>query len=65
MSASEFEWVADNPELVKAPRADHRPNPAERVEAHCYKSGVIELRSAKDGEYLNSTHGIPCLEDHR
>jgi hypothetical protein len=51
MTASELEWVADNPELVEAPRADGRENPAERVTAHeC--NGALELRSAERGEWI-------------
>lgn len=68
MSTTEEGWefgVSAEAEDVEAPRADRRVNPAERVTGHSYESGVIELRSAKDGEYLTSTRGVPCVEDHR
>lgn len=61
---SEFVWV-ENPEDVRAPTADRFVNPADRVEGFAYKCGVIELRSAQPAEYLNSTHGIINVRDHR
>ena len=55
MSTSEWQFgVAVEPEDVRAPRRDDYVEPDKRVEAFAYKSGYVELRSARDGEYLNT-----------
>lgn len=61
MSAAESEWefgVAVQREDVRAPRRDEFVEPDKRVSAHAYKSGHVELRTARDGEYLDTDKPI-------
>jgi hypothetical protein len=61
MSAAESEWrfgVAVEPADVRAPTRDDYTPADERVEAFAYDCGVVELRTAKDGEFLNTTHPV-------
>ena len=57
MSTAESEFVFLTEADLKAtpaPRADHYTPADERVSAHAYQSGHLELRSACDGEFYNT-----------
>lgn len=65
MSAADTGWqfdVAVEPEPeeegAEPPTRDDYMEPDKRVTAHAYKSGHVELRTALDGEYLNTTHPV-------
>ena len=53
MSAAESEWefgVVEDPEDVRAPRADHHVPAHERVKEYAYMSGAFELRTAESDD---------------